>query len=487
MAARLKNHGVELHGNSYRYRMRIMEKGGKRVATYKRWPFTTGPDAKKLAKDHPLRKENAHANALAFALEDRQQRKTPQKRGGIKDAQGTLLEWLIRYQTEALELRRYRSKNLPLHLEQIEARIDRVGRAPLPVDPVPNEGLTFQLQPRAPESVNHDMSQIRSMIRLGREHREIDDMLQTHVQAIGSEHIHHLLAVWSGGKAKPKTKRRLINTLSAAWNHHAEFYGMELDRPWAKVKILSDGSKPKARAIPKGELTKIEAEFVRLHPMVRGAIEFLRWTGARRGEAAKLRWEKILWPPVGSGAPSAHFERTKAARGTYRARFVYLEDGCILALARMLKPNDDEGNAITYDIATFDWRTFAWPKKGWVFPSPSNPKVQIAGQTIYQAFVRSVEHAGVPHASPHMLRHTKATVLTATVPQAMAQEMLGHEDAGTFAIYRHLAEEAGYMVRDRAGQLVGADELKSKDDLAAAIKKLPKKEQAALLADLLGA
>ena len=85
-----------------------------------------------------------------------------------------------------------------------------------------------------------------------------------------------------------------------------------------------------------------------------------------------------------------------------------------------------------------------------------------------------------------MLRHTKATVLTATVPQAMAQEMLGHEDAATFAIYRHLAEEAGYMVKDKTGKLVNAEELKSKDDIVAALKKLEVKDRAEILAQLLG-
>lgn len=484
MAGRLKNHGVELHGNSYRYRMRVMKEGDSRVAQYKRWPFVVGSEAKRLPAHHPLQKENAFANALAFALEDRRQRKTPQRRGGAKDAEGTLLEWLIRYQVEALELRSYRPKNLQLHLDQINARIDRQGREELPPDLVASEALSIQIDARSESGAEHDKSQIRSMVRLARDYVEIDDMLRTEVQALGVEHFHNLLAVWAGGKAKPKTKRRLITMLSSVWNHHDEFHSMELIKPWAKIKIRDDGSKPKARAIPKAQLAKIEAELVRLHPYVRGAIEFLRWTGARRAEAASLRWEKIMWPEAGE--PSAHFERTKAARGVYRARFVYLEEGCIAALARMVKPEDKDGEPIVYDLATFDWRKFDWPKAGWVFPAPREPGNQISGQTIYQAFVRCVEHAGVPHASPHMLRHTKATVLTATVPQAMAQEMLGHEDAATFAIYRHLAEEAGYMVKDKTGKLVNAEELKSKDDIVAALKKLEVKDRAEILAQLLG-
>lgn len=484
MAREVRQAGVELHGNSFRYRLRLMEEGQKRTATYRRWPFVVGAEGKALAADDPLRRENALANANAFALRDRQKRKSPQRVGGFEDPKGTLLEWLIRYQMEALELRRYDPRFLGPMVEFIQARSRRKkGDDPM-LDPVPVEKLTFHCVPRVAESVDHDKSQIRSILRLSGEHTTIDDMLHSQVQSLGSQHIHQLLALWAKGKARAKTKRKLLSMLAAVWKHHEEFHGMRLEKPWASITIRGDGEKPKARAIPKAELAKIEGELGRLHPFVRGAIEFLRWTGARRSEASKLRWEKLMWPEA--GAPSAHFERTKAKRGVYRARFVYLEDECIAALARMVKPVDQKGEPIVYDAATFDWRKFDWPKKGWVFPSPKNPEERVAGQTIYQAFTRCVEHAGVPHASPHHLRHTKATVLTATVPQAMAQEMLGHEDAATFAIYRHLAEEAGYMVRDKTGMLVGADELKSKEDIVSALKKLPLKDRAEVLSQLLG-
>lgn len=483
MPAPVKNHGVELHGKAYRYRMRIKDERGHRVTVYKTWSFIEGPEAKKLEKGHPLRKENAYANALAFALRDRSDRKTPRWRDNRKDPKGSLLEWLVRYQTEALEQRRYLATDLQAHLDRIDAHLDRQRGEELPEDPIPHRALHIQIEPRAAGSVKHDKSQIRSMVRLGREHAEILAMLEAQVATISPDQIHHLLAVWSGGKARPRTKRRLINTLSAVWNHHSQFYGMKLEKPWEDIDILGDGTPPKARAIPKAELAAIEAEFGRLHPTVRAAIEFLRWTGARRSEAEKLRWEKIVWPEVGE--PAAHFQRTKAARGVYKARFVYLEEACLVALARMVRPSDKDGEPIDYDPATFDWRSFPWPKKGWVFPAPTDPQKPIHGQTIYQAFVRSVRHAGVPHASPHHLRHTKATVLTATVPQAMAQEMLGHEDAGSFAIYRHMAEEAGYMVRDKAGQLVSADELKTENDILEALKKLPLANRASLISKLI--
>lgn len=485
MGRKAKHHGVELHGKSFRYRARTMEDGAKRVSAYKRWPFIDGPEGKKLKPNDPLRKENAYRNAVAFALADQKARLSPQWANHTQDPEGTLLEWLLRYQVEALELRAYRSEDMQAHLGRIHAQIDRKGKEPLPDDLTPILDLTFHVQPRAATSIEHDKSQIRTLIRMARKDREINEILHSHISSLGKAHFQTILARWSKGKAKPKTKRRLINTFSSAYNHHSQHYDMEQAKPWTGMIILDDGTKAKARAIPKAQLDKLEAELKRLHPVTRAAIEFLRWTGARRSEAAFLRWENIQWPELANSAPTAHFERTKAARGVYKARFVYLEEECVCVLARLVKPTDENGELIEYVAGEFDPLTFDWPKSGWVFPSPQNPQLQISGQTIYQAFVRSVEHAGIPHASPHHLRHTKATQLTAMVPQAMAQEMLGHDDAASFAIYRHLAEEAGYMVRDKKGQLVSADMLKSKEELTAAIKNLPKEERAAMLAELL--
>lgn len=484
--------GVSLHGKSFRYRMRLMDEGVKRTATYKRYAFVEGKAAKDLPPDHPLLRANALAQANTLSIMDRNSRKTPQRASGLQDPEGTLLEWLIRYQVEALELRKYNAAELTLLLDHIRAQIENTdkklmkgekrGKVP-PLDVVP-ERLAFHVEPR--KSAEHDKSQIRSIIRLSDNEVEIADMLHSHVASLGPQHIHKLLALWSNGKAKPNTKRRLLNTLSCAWNHHAEFYNMHPPRPWDSVKIPGDGEKEKKRALTKDELKKIDEQLSRLHPTVRGAIEFLRWTGARRGEAANLRWESILWKAEKGSLPSVHFQRTKAARGVYKARFTYLEPELIAALARMVLPTDKDGNQTAADPESFDWQSFKWPKTGWVFPAPQSPKDPISGWTVYQAFVRSVEYAGVAHASPHQLRHTKATTLTATVPQAVAQELLGHDDAASFAIYRHLAEEAGYMVRNKTGLLVSAESLKTQEDIATALRQLPKEQRAALFASLMG-
>lgn len=477
--------GVELHGSSYRYRARIMRDGKMVPGTYKRWPFLEGADAARLPAHDPLRRENALANANAFAIADRQGRLSPKRPNGAQDAEGTLEQWLVRYYLEALEHQAYdpADHRAVVHFLKFAggpAKQRKTGAR------LPGRPLKIPVGPRAISGINTDKSHLRSIFRLAEQDRAWGASLQKHVQSLGAQDFQLLLSIWAKGKAKAKTKSRVLDTLNAVWNHHHQFYSMKLERPWAVIKVVGDGTPPKARALKKAEIEKLEAELVRLHPHVRGAIEFLRWTGARRGEATKLQWDRIVWPESRNASPSAHFQRTKAARGTYRARFVYLEPECVVALARMVRPHDGKGRPAHYDAATFDSRKFAWPKSGWVFPAPKDPTRHLSGETVYQAFVRCIQHAGVAHASPHHLRHTKATVLSATVPQAMAQEMLGHEDARTFAIYRHLAEEAGYMARDKSGKLVSADELKTVDAIHDALKKLPKALRAKLLEEALG-
>jgi len=255
--------GVSLHGKSFRYRMRKMDEGRKWVATYERYPFVEGKAAKDLPPDHPLQRANALAEANTLSILDHHNRKTPQRASGVQDPTGTLLEWLIRYQVEALELRKYKSTDLTLVHDHIQAQIDAIDkklmkgekREKVPPLDVVHEKLEFHVEPR--KSAEHDKSQIRSIIRLAKKDVEIDDMLHTHVNSLNIQHFHRLLAVWSNGKAKPKTKRRLINTLNFVWAH-GEHLRMFPLKPWANIKIPGDGTKEPKRALTKVELKKID-------------------------------------------------------------------------------------------------------------------------------------------------------------------------------------------------------------------------------------
>lgn len=463
MAREVRQPGVELHGNSYRFRHRVQStvtKGKKRtltkrVASYERWPFYTDKVAAAmgLRADHPKRRSNALAQANAYAIRVRSNHDAPQWVDEAKRArsgvEGTLLEWMLRYRDEALRGHRY-------GLEGV--------------------ALPFVVEGRAAESIKHDESQIRTIQALAETHRDIADFLATDITKLQKTQFARLLMLWAEGKAAPATKRRLLSTFASIWDHHSAHYEMEAEREWKKVKIGGDGRKPKARALTLEELDKIEQKLDRLDPVTRAAIEFIRWTGCRRSEAAKLRWENITWPKTKRTMPSVLFTRTKAKRGTFKERYTYIEPECVVALRRMFGP----------DLG----QKFTWPKEGWVFPQPrpkdkNAPPNHIAGQTIYTAFKRSLVLAQVPHASPHHLRHTKATQLSVTMSQGQAMELLGHSDAATFAIYRHLAEQSGYLVRGMGGKLVSAEQMKQEESLMEAFAGRSPEDQAKLIAELM--
>jgi integrase len=435
MGQEIRQHGVTLRGSGYTVRIRQMKEGVVRELARARYPFVSTKEAATLPKDHPLRRANALALANAYALRESRAAKTARRPGEGREAEGTLHEWLLRYRDEALNLHPWEE---------------------------PAKALKIQVTPRA--SAEHDKSQIRSIERIAGEEKDIAVMLKTPVAQLEEWQFDRLLALWSDGKAKPRTRRRLLSTFSAVWKHHAKHYKMKTPKPWAEIEIEGDGVKEKARALTERELEKAEQELYRLHPSTRAAIEFTRWTGARRAETARLRWEDIIWPGVKDALPLAFFKRTKAARGSYKERLTYLDAGAMKAVDDM-KGGDD------------------YPASGWIFPAPKSPDTHISGSTIYQGFVRCLKAAGVAHASPHHLRHTRATELSVFLELPQLMEQLGHDDVDSAKIYQHLAEQTGRTIREKGGRRVSAAEARSKEARAEILDSLTVEELEAKLAE----
>jgi integrase len=460
MAREVRQPGVYERGSHFFVRIRQRVDGKIEDVARCRYPFVSGREAVPLKLDHPLRRENALALANAYALHEHHRLKTPQREGGGREAQGTLIEWLLRYQEEALNLCAYIDEN----------------------------GLLRNLVPRA--SADHDMGQIRTLQTMAVADKRLLSMLRRQVSELDKDDFLYLLSRWHGGKAMTSTQRRLLTTFSSAWGHHADCHSMTLEKPWKGIKLQRGAARPiEERVLTESQLQKIEEEIKRLQPCTRAAIRFIRWTGARRAEAARLRWEDIRWPSLKGALPSAHFKRTKAARGAYKERITFIEFGAVEALysmalgrempevqrTRMLKEHD-------YSGAKHDF-----PSEGWVFPASKDSSQPIRGDVIYTGFVRCLTHAGVAKAGPHILRHTRATALSARsdLSQGQAMEQLGHTDAKTFEIYRHMAEATGRLLRGVDGNLVNADDLRNEQAIIGAIQSLPLKRRHAIAAALM--
>lgn len=233
--------------------------------------------------------------------------------------------------------------------------------------------------------------------------------------------------------ASAATKRRALSLLNSVYQHAVEYWNLnrEFKKPWDGVIIRATEKKPNTRALTLDELDKVETELLKLHRTVRAAIYFLRWTAARAGEMQKVKWENIKWSNNPNKASTILFEGTKTPRrGAYREREVPLSEGAIEALKLLFLDGTTP------------------PKEGIIFKAPRDNRRPLARDSVYQAFVRSVQKAGVPHARLHDLRHTRTTEISVDLPTAQAMVITGHSDYRTFVRYTHLNEEAANIINE---------------------------------------
>ena len=463
--------GVDRRPNAYRFRDRAA--GGK---TRHHINYEFLPEAVCRAAGLPNDDMRWPANALAQANEysriywrdrDLPQAEEPALRG-------TLREWIERFRDEGLLGHLYGDPSSPAPFKPVDC--SDAGR-------------------------KHDVGQLDTLLRMGgfvipgeaerrRDPRtakmldrnrpamsaEVRDVLKTEVSRLGKSHLRVILERWAGGSAAPKTKRRLRTNLAAAMKYHENNYNTSAP-DWLRVEIAGDGRAPKARALRADEWSAIKKRIddMQMSDSVRACILFIRWTGVRKGEACRLRWEHLTWPQVAGAVPSARLVRTKARRGTYKERTVPLNDAAVDALRPMAGDSRK------------------WPKSGWVFPAPAAPDEHVSGSTVYQAFIRVFgkgstsakdSRIGVARAAIHHLRHTNATEMSVHIGEQQMMELFGWSDASMLNVYRHQAEQLGLLVRDAHNQLHSTAELKNAEDVLSVFARLPEAERKRLMGDL---
>ena len=166
-------------------------------------------------------------------------------------------------------------------------------------------------------------------------------------------------------------------------------------------------------------------------------------TGARRGEIAGLKWEKI---DLKSG--TIIIDRGlyySAKRGVYEGttktsdhRAMKIPQETILLL-KQLRREQLETRLKNGD---------RWQEQGYIFTQddgkPTNPQTWTRWMSDFS------QRHGLPHVNPHAFRHTAASVLIASGTDIVTvSKMLGHASAATTEnYYSHLIEEAKAAASD---------------------------------------
>ena len=171
------------------------------------------------------------------------------------------------------------------------------------------------------------------------------------------------------------------------------------------------------------------------------AYGLILWTGLRRGEVCGLKWSAIDLDkavlsvtnnrtdnPYGPG----YIELPPKTEAGWRT--ISLSEDCVKFLRRSL--NDQENYRLENPTADS-----AWPDDPYVI---CNPDGTLFGPKILNRnFTKMCNRYGLPHSTPHKLRHTHASLLYADGANMLElAQRLGHASVQTtMDIYTHLFED----------------------------------------------
>lgn len=383
--------GLEVRKNAVRARARRTDQAGRRHDVSETFPFDAS-----LPAAHRHSRASAIARATAWIAEQRRALHLDKARVGERLADVTLGDWFRRYRQE-------------------------IERAKEPTDdarpgPAHGKGEPKGAKPvgALPEHAHKKGASKEANVLLGWEARfpKLCAMVPSEVTP---KHLreamktlaekHHLSSATIG---------RWIAVLSAVYKAASEEWQFEVSNPAHRLRRprVADG---RQRLIGDSELKAILEGMTEASPETRKAIEFLRWTGCRRGEATNLAWKDVDWSkPI----VEVTFRDTKDPRGRKRHRTI---------------PLSPEAEAVLRSL--FDGDP---PVKGKPFP--------IHADSLTTAWGRGCARAtpAILDARVHDLRHTRLTEITARLPILDAQKISGHIDLRMLQRYYHpTAQEIG--------------------------------------------
>jgi integrase len=222
------------------------------------------------------------------------------------------------------------------------------------------------------------------------------------------------------------TVNKHIHLLNAMLNLARNWGFIQFDRDTQPIKRLTLGDF-KQRFLSAAEIEELLRQCERSqHPYLYTFVKLLLLTGARKGEALRVRWCDVNFAKRVWTVP-------KSKNG--RSRRVVLNDGAVETLLAAGKVSERLCQAVGGSHYVF-----------------VNPRTGTRYQSFYAAWYEARDRAGLEDVRIHDLRHTYASLLVNKgVSLYEVQTLLGHSSIQMTQRYAHLAPD---LLHSRA-QIVG--------------------------------
>lgn len=232
----------------------------------------------------------------------------------------------------------------------------------------------------------------------------------TTVQGVDKAACRDFLESRAAEGIKPSTLRTIKGYLSPIWSRAVED-GLIPANPWQFAKAPGKVVQPKATFWTSEEVAKIAGACHK--PWQSDLVLVLANTGLRISAALALSWK---WIDFARGTISVPAEHSKSGRPY------------AVAMSRVARDVLSRRAAAADDPAL-------------VFPNPLRGGT-ISYDTAQQAIERAIIKGGVPHGTPHDLRHTYGRALVDSgVPINVVQAQLGHATLTQTQRYVEVAED----------------------------------------------
>lgn len=314
--------------------------------------------------------------------------------------------------------------------------------------------LRLRLQTTDPaeiaESIRHCRDSFRYFLRwLTQTHPQITSLAQltrTHLEGFLT-HLHGHINPRNGQPLSGRTRHTYLSPLLSFFRETSQWGWDDVPgRPLLGRADLPKLPLPLPRFIPRADLDRLMVAVESLdNSYQRTALLLLRWSGARRGEIARLTLDCL------DAYPDGHPRLRIPAGKTYTERMVPLHPEAAYSLRELIARTQAANAAARHDPSAGKPVQFVFMHRGkpmgrqYLFEEPLAIACRQAGL---------VDGQGRPTVTAHRFRHTVGTQLAeggARIQTIMA--ILGHRSAQMSATYSRVSDP---IVREQYEQIIAA-------------------------------